>query len=189
MKKHLLLFLAIALLSGSCSKDTPAPKPIADFIVDDSYRGSVSFTNKSANATRYQWDFGDGQVSTSKITGVTYTRNGTYTVTLTAKNDQGDQDAVKKNVVVNDIATTASTIFYSTNKASNVPLYVNGTYIGTLTKYFIDPNALPACGTDGGITIDLAPGTYYVATKANATLAQSTAFGVKLYECGRFRFP
>ncbi len=57
--------------------------PIAEF----SFSGNeytVDFTNNSANATSYQWDFGDGSTSSENNPIHTYSTAGTYTVSLTA---------------------------------------------------------------------------------------------------------
>ena len=57
--------------------------PEADF----SFGGNgltVEFTNNSANATSYLWDFGDGNTGTDNNPTHTYATAGTYTVTLTA---------------------------------------------------------------------------------------------------------
>lgn len=45
---------------------------------------TVSFTNQSANATAYAWDFGDGFVSTESSPTHTFQSIGQYNVTLTA---------------------------------------------------------------------------------------------------------
>lgn len=50
---------------------------------------TVTFTNTSINATSYEWDFGDGTSSTVKSPVHTYTQNGTYVVSLTARSNCG----------------------------------------------------------------------------------------------------
>ncbi|MDP1803450.1 MAG: T9SS type A sorting domain-containing protein [Bacteroidota bacterium] len=48
---------------------------------------TVNVTNTSTNATTYSWNFGNSITSTSMNPGpVTYTANGTYTITLVASN-------------------------------------------------------------------------------------------------------
>ncbi|MCB2218923.1 MAG: DUF2271 domain-containing protein [Bacteroidetes bacterium] len=57
--------------------------PIADFeFVGDAL--TVEFTNLSANATTYLWDFGDGNTSTDNNPVHTYAEAGSYNVNLTA---------------------------------------------------------------------------------------------------------
>ncbi len=46
---------------------------------------TANFTNQSLNASQYTWNFGDGNTSNSAAPGHTYSSNGTYVVTLTAK--------------------------------------------------------------------------------------------------------
>ena len=44
---------------------------------------TYEFSNKSAGATSYKWDFGDGETATTKDATHKYAGAGTYTVTLT----------------------------------------------------------------------------------------------------------
>ena len=83
--KHPLLFWTIAgmLFAGiGCT-----PSPTADF---ESSAPSgpapveIRFTNKSENADRYEWSFGDGQVSTDQNPVHTYTTFGNLLVVLKA---------------------------------------------------------------------------------------------------------
>jgi choice-of-anchor B domain-containing protein len=49
----------------------------------------ANFTNNSAGALTYSWDFGDGNTSTVANPSHTYTANGAYEVTLEATNECG----------------------------------------------------------------------------------------------------
>jgi uncharacterized delta-60 repeat protein len=64
---------------------TSPTAPTAGFNADQN-GFTVSFTNTSAGATDYLWDFGDGQISSLAEPEHTYANNGTYEVKLTAYN-------------------------------------------------------------------------------------------------------
>lgn len=77
-------------------------KPIADFTagLTNGYAPlAVKFINRSADATRYSWDFGDGGVSQEQNPDYIYTTPGTYTVMLTATNSCGDTVATKTDYI------------------------------------------------------------------------------------------
>ncbi|WP_324671654.1 PKD domain-containing protein [Hymenobacter sp. GOD-10R] len=93
MKYNLLVLASVALLA-SCKDDTePTPPPTADFTAPESTEQTVavSFQNKSKNAQRYVWDFGDGSTGQEDNPTHTYTTDGVYSVKLkafgTEKND------------------------------------------------------------------------------------------------------
>jgi len=67
---------------------------------------TVVFTNMSANATAYVWDFGDGNTSTATSTQVTntYASGGNYTVTLKAIN-LGVTNTLTRASYINAIGT------------------------------------------------------------------------------------
>lgn len=70
----------------------------------------VSFSNESGGATDYQWNFGDGTQSDFSDPVHTYNVEGTYGVTLVARNDKGCEAKSSKVVVVTEalgIATAA----------------------------------------------------------------------------------
>ncbi len=66
------------------------PKPNASFTLN-SRKGcvpfSISLNNISTQAQTYEWDFGDGNISTTQNPNHTYTAPGKYKITLTAKNE------------------------------------------------------------------------------------------------------
>jgi len=60
--------------------------PVADFSVGVN-DFTVDFSNLSAHAHIYSWEFGDGNVSSDESPMHTYTQNGIYPVILSAAND------------------------------------------------------------------------------------------------------
>ena len=81
------------------------PKPIPVFIwentnIPQANAGSVQFTNSSANADTYFWDFGDGLNSSIKNPLHQYTYDGSYMVTLTASNSFGCISSIERNIEV-----------------------------------------------------------------------------------------
>ncbi|GAA0754207.1 PKD domain-containing protein [Psychroflexus lacisalsi] len=61
---------------------------------------TASFNNLSNEATSFVWDFGDATSSTLINPVKTYDEDGTYTVSLTAINDNGDIDTFQDDVEV-----------------------------------------------------------------------------------------
>jgi PKD repeat protein len=84
-------------VAGNCA-------PVANFNTSiNSCQGSVFFTNTSLNnPTTYDWDFGDGNISSLPNPTNIYTNAGTYTVELTVSNLFGT-NSIKKNVTVNPL--------------------------------------------------------------------------------------
>jgi PKD repeat protein len=85
------------------SFDPSILKPTPNFTTkaDATTPRKISFTNTSANAVSYSWDFGDGSSAvTDAVPTYTYANAGTYTVTLTATGITGSADAVKKTTTL-----------------------------------------------------------------------------------------
>ncbi len=61
---------------------------------------NVNFTNTSNGGSTYQWDFGDGNTSTTQSPSHTYAVGGTYTVCLTVSGPSCPSDSVCKTVTV-----------------------------------------------------------------------------------------
>lgn len=61
---------------------------------------SVTFDNTSDNAASFEWNFGDGEMSTAENPTHEYAEDGAYTVTLTATNDCGSTTYTQEVVVV-----------------------------------------------------------------------------------------
>jgi len=94
----LTAFLLAAVLSG-CEN-----LPTADFTFEPTevtMYDEVTFTNTSTDAESYAWDFGDGSTSFDANPTHVYKSAGTFTVTLTATNEDGDTE-VQKEIVVSE---------------------------------------------------------------------------------------
>lgn len=83
------------------------PAPVAAFDHDPEVatvaNRTYDFSNKSSNASRYLWDFGDGQTDTIINLSHEYGDTGSYMVTLTAINHIGCRDVWQKKLRVKDI--------------------------------------------------------------------------------------
>lgn len=80
---------------------TSCSRPIAQFeSAQTPYKAQseITFSNKSENATSYLWDFGDGNTSTDKEPKHTYEQEGSYTVTLIAK-DAKNKESITATVI------------------------------------------------------------------------------------------
>jgi gliding motility-associated-like protein len=91
-----------------CSGDTTVfvvvanTAPFADFVIDKTIACAgeeVKFTDKSADADFYCWDFGNGDTGSGKEIIYKYPKPGTYSVTLTAKNAGCTSQKTKLNVI------------------------------------------------------------------------------------------
>ena len=60
---------------------------------------SVRFTDRSQNATGWNWNFGDGNTSIAKNPINTYSKAGNYTVTLTVSNENGTNSKILEIIV------------------------------------------------------------------------------------------
>ncbi len=78
-----MIAAATAIIFSGCAKD-----PISYFTVDKDvvYVGDIiTFTNASADADSYYWDFGDGATSTEENPKHSYDKAGSYKVVLIAE--------------------------------------------------------------------------------------------------------
>jgi len=100
-----VVMLMIATLMLSCEEeytyyfvDNNLPSANFSYVVNAL---TVSFGNKSNNATTYLWDFGDGTTSAEKSPAAhTYSTKGKYNVTLTATDGNGAVNTYTSQVAV-----------------------------------------------------------------------------------------
>lgn len=148
---------------------TVSPSPVAAFTPNQN-GNDFTFTNESQNALSYNWDFGDGAMSTEVAPSHNYGQAGEYMVTLTAF---GACDTVQTTIAVN-IAGAPSAGFISSPNEGCAPLAVDFTNTSTgepsnITWLF--PGGSPASSTEENpvITYQM-PGNYdVVLIVSNAT--------------------
>ena len=98
-KQISILFLAISLI-GCEDDDVVLPKVVAGFTYTlNADTGTVIFINISENGNTYEWNFGDESTST-EINPVKTYPNGTYTITLKAKNSSGASDTFSDDITI-----------------------------------------------------------------------------------------
>lgn len=90
MKRIIYLFLVMSVILFSC-ESIPEAHFFTD-AVDPEVGQDVLFTNDSHNANRFEWDFGDGYVSSEANPVHYYTGTGTFEVVLTAFSKSGISD-------------------------------------------------------------------------------------------------
>jgi PKD repeat protein len=131
-----VLLLALILPGACASSDgqsgfiTVGLAPVADFDALYAYNTvptTVAFRDHSTGTTplTYQWDFGDGAVSTEQNPRHTYIRKGLYTVKLTLTNSYGSSTETKENYIAIGLAPKAD--FSGTPTTGNTPLTVEFT--------------------------------------------------------------
>ncbi len=86
MKKIYYLAMLLPVFLFSCEDKIPVAQFSTDAI-EPEVGQTVYFNNGSDNADRFEWDFGDGVISTADNPSHIYTGTGVFTVTLTAFND------------------------------------------------------------------------------------------------------
>ncbi|GAB5472493.1 MAG: hypothetical protein Mars2KO_05920 [Maribacter sp.] len=114
-KTTLLLFTAIFAVScvgtdvfrddlpdtGS-KEDTVFPEANFDYTADQDDFTVIYFTDLSTEANSYSWDFGGGTTSTDRDPQHTFAGEGTYAVTLTASDANGETSTITLDVIVVD---------------------------------------------------------------------------------------
>lgn len=103
-----MLIAVIAIYCVSCGdSDDTNPSPVAAFDFETSSEleygipTDVQFVNESqqvATETAYTWDFGDGNSSSEQNPSHTYVTGGSYNVTLTVTNADGQKNETSQEI-------------------------------------------------------------------------------------------
>ncbi len=139
--------LTLLTIFSGCQKEPTASFTVSSTSIE--VGESVSFTNISADAANYEWDFGDENTSSTVSPTHTYNTAGTYTVTLTAfsknekKNDKVNK-AVTVTVQTGTLTDDRDGQIYNTVKIGNQWWMAENLNIGTRIDGVLDQ-------TDNGI--------------------------------------
>ncbi|MBS1566016.1 MAG: gliding motility-associated C-terminal domain-containing protein, partial [Bacteroidetes bacterium] len=118
----------LSIKDGACSASASLPvnvisNPLAAFVPDVTEGCTplaVHFSNQSGNADAYEWNFGNGNVSTQTNPVNTYTSAGVYTVTLIASHQGICHDTlVQTNIITAAIPPVAD---FSSVADVNIPV-------------------------------------------------------------------
>lgn len=107
--------MMVACTDPNAGGDDPTPTggtPKADFeyAIDGL---TVTFTDKSENATSYKWDFGDGESAKTASPTHEYLAGGSYTVTLTVANADGERDTKEASITLQGGSSSVKAFFTS----------------------------------------------------------------------------
>ena len=108
MKNTLIMAMPLFAILFACTKEDV--KPVADFsfrnetasIFVMATSDTCSLINRSQNAHSVSWDLGDGRKSSHPDITLSYDKSGTYDVTLTITDKDGQNTTVSKVVTVKD---------------------------------------------------------------------------------------
>lgn len=105
----------------------------ASFTFTNTGGGNVNFTSTSTGTTVssiYQWNFGDGNTSTTMNPSHTYTANGNFGVMLSVSNSSVCADSAYQNVPITTLPCTLTPSFTYSNTSSG-QFYFVSTSTGT----------------------------------------------------------
>ncbi len=135
---------------------------------------TATFTNTSANATSYSWNFGDGGMSTLTNPSHTYAADGTYTVVLTATGPCGTV-SFTQNVVIITAPTAGFTANTTTGCAALTVVFQDLSSGNTTSWQWSFPGGSPSSSTAQNPTVVYnTPGVYDVTLVATSAGGSST---------------
>ncbi len=139
--------------------------PVANFTAtptSTNCSGLVQFTDATTgNPSSWLWNFGDGNTSTSQNPSNTYLASGTYSVTLTASNNCGNNQTVKTNYITVNVPDAP--VVTGDTRCGTGTLNLSATGNGTLNWYDAQTGGnLVYTGTNFTTPSLSATTTYYV---------------------------
>ena len=147
----------------------------------------VQFTDISTNSpTSWSWNFGDNEMSAEQNPSHTYTKPGTYSVSLIARSSAGINQSIQSDYITVSTTRFAEVTMTSTARPTPVPAFPTVSFSGTPTigtapltvQFTITTSGSPTSWSwdfgDGGTSTErnpsytyVIPGTYTVILSAN----------------------
>lgn len=94
-----VIVVSTIVLFTTCKKEDNKVLPVASFFFSPGSSGigdTIFFQSNCQNTNTWEWEFGDGSTSTEENPDHSYTEEGSYTVQLTAYNEEGSDITSKK---------------------------------------------------------------------------------------------
>lgn len=142
--------------------------PVADFTFVQN-ESEVTFTNASADATSYVWDFGDGSSDNTENPVHTYTATGNYSVILAASNEYciADTDTQEVSIIIIGVDPVNAEQLFIYPNPSHGKVWIYGSIKDKLTVNIYDMSGLQIINTElyEPCILDLKdfrPGTYII---------------------------
>gem|GEM_PF-2718557 len=167
--RYSYLWLASLPLATACTRDAPTPPAVSASFTTAAPAEAMqplSFQNTSQNATSYVWNFGDGITAKTANPVHTYTKIGTYQVTLRAFGTQQDSASTTQSVVVSEY-----------NILQHTTAKIVGTYDYKLYRYtatyppYTDPSTYTFEGIGVITVVQTSPSTFLITTPNFTTKA------------------
>ena len=140
---------------------------------------SCDFTDTSTDSdgtiVSWDWSFGDGNTSTAQNPSNTYAANGTYTVSLTVTDNDGNTATASQSVTVNDGAGPSTMHVETISDVTTVRGGGGGTAEVTVTIHDTDGNPVADATVFGEYSGDVS-GTPSGVTDANGQVALASDF-------------
>ena len=160
IKSNVILLLVAVLCFNSCKKEQEST-PTAMFnasTTNATIGDNIYFTNKSMDAGRYVWEFGDGSTSTESNPSHAFSSKGVYYVQLTAYSPTGEKCDVT-GMSINVTEATGEVMFWMNSIGYIIRVELDGMK-KEINKYY--PTYNPDCGDEGCATFnDLTVGEHY----------------------------
>ena len=178
IKSNVILLLVAVLCFNSCKKEemleptqvptqestqvpTQEQMPTALFsasTTNATVGDNICFINKSMDAGRYEWNFGDGSTSTESNPSHAFSSKGVYYVQLTAYSPTGEK-CDETGMSINVTEATGDIMFWMNSPGYIVTVELDGIK-KEINKYY--PTYNPECGDEGCATFnDLPVGEHY----------------------------